>query len=419
MSEVKNGGVHDGDARSVADAVASQSGFEIPSEASSPYAVKAWWSSLSEGEQQDAINSHSEQIGSLVGVPPGARHQANLRNLDSQLEYWQTRYSDLRADLVGDPHGNARLSRQDSELLDSSEEKQKLDDLIAIRNSVIGPGGKSLTDRYLLQVKSHDEPVTKAIVADGDISRATNISMTVPGYTTNPRDSLGSMVKEAQMQRQDAARIGKLDESEVASVAFMGYEAPQDTLSGKYQVIQDDMAVTGAPLVADELRRIEAVNQNPNLHLVANGHSYGSSTLGIGLQELANDGPTPVDEAVFYGSPGIPDQSPKQSGPLSFSNPEPEDLGVQEGRAYNMAARTDPVVEDNLGAFVLGPSPEGYGAIPLSTSDEYLEIPAEDGSGTESIKTEGAPLFKGTHSSYPREGRTSAYILAAILSGRL
>lgn len=418
LSAIQADLIDDGGVASVSDAVSSQTGLDLPANESTPYEVKAWWSTLSESEKLSAIEKHHEQLGSLVGVPQGARHQANLKNLDDQENYWQDRLDKLRRRIEGSPQSGSSPLDSTDEILASSLESEKLADLRAIRRAVVQPDGKPIPDRSLLQVDSIDEPVTKAIVVDGDITRATNVAMNVPGYTTNPRDSLVEMANNAQRQRYDAATIGKIDREDVATVSFMGYEAPQKTFGGTYQVTQDDMAVEGAPLVANELRGIEAVNQNPDLHLVANGHSYGSSTLGIAMQELSDEEPTPVDDVVFYGSPGIPDQSPAKFGPFTYSDPEPSDLGVREGHAFNMAASTDPIVDRNLGGFVLGPSPESYGAIPLSTDDEFVSMPNPETGEDETIKTNGAPLVSGTHSSYPRAGYTSAYLLAAILAGR-
>ncbi|EUA18168.1 alpha/beta hydrolase family protein [Mycobacterium xenopi 3993] len=60
--------------------------------------------------------------------------------------------------------------------------------------------------------------------------------------------------------------------------------------------------------------------------MTAIGHSYGSLTTGLALQEPGNHG---VTDALFYGSPGIEASTPQQ-------------LHVQPGHVYAMETPDDP-----------------------------------------------------------------------------
>lgn len=416
FESIVNNLVSDNGAESVNAAVDSQQMISVPPADSSPYEVKAWWSTLnwfalSPEEKNKIIREHHNELGSLVGVPPDVRDQANRINLDDQEDYWTNRRDRLQHDLdqvSDDPASPTEVSELRQAIREADE---KLQDLGAIRRSLDSTPAE---DKFLLQVESREHPETQAIIAVGDISKARNVSMTVPGFTTTARGSIESMTNEASVLRDRAEMFGQEGIDEYASVAFIGYQAPQ--WSGPGDVLHGEMAEAGAPLVANELRGIEAVNNHSDLHLVANGHSYGSTTLGIAVQDLAKDGPTPVDDAVFYGSPGIPDQSPHQLGPISIPNPEPEDLGVLEGHSYELAAPSDLITEDFGGAFVHGPRPEAYGATQLSTGAETFVIEGTDGREDVVVHGAAAPdsVFSA-HSHYPRGTYTSGYMLAAIL----
>ncbi|MFZ0832498.1 MAG: alpha/beta hydrolase [Mycobacterium sp.] len=64
------------------------------------------------------------------------------------------------------------------------------------------------------------------------------------------------------------------------------------------------------PDLAGFLERVRT--NNPNAHLTLLGHSYGSLTSSLALQELGARGLHPVNDAVFYGSPGLELVSPAQ-----------------------------------------------------------------------------------------------------------
>lgn len=65
--------------------------------------------------------------------------------------------------------------------------------------------------------------------------------------------------------------------------------------------------------------------------MTALGHSYGSLTTGLALQH----GETGVDDAVFYGSPGIQDPVTGDTGALK----------IADGHGYVLKADGDPVTQ--------------------------------------------------------------------------
>ncbi|WP_236745831.1 alpha/beta hydrolase, partial [Mycobacteroides abscessus] len=61
--------------------------------------------------------------------------------------------------------------------------------------------------------------------------------------------------------------------------------------------------------------------------VTAIGHSYGSLTTGLALQEPGDHG---INNAIFYGSPGIEATTPGE-------------LGVQPGHVFTMETPDDPI----------------------------------------------------------------------------
>jgi hypothetical protein len=98
------------------------------------------------------------------------------------------------------------------------------------------------------------------------------------------------------------------------------------SLTGGWEVSHDDVAKAGARDLARFYDGINASHQGP-LDLTAIGHSYGSLTTGLALQVPGNHG---VDNALFYGSPGIEAANPGQ-------------LGLQNGHVFTMETPNDPI----------------------------------------------------------------------------
>ena len=138
-------------------------------------------------------------------------------------------------------------------------------------------------------------------------------------------------VRKEALDQLDLAKRG--DET-VAAIAWIGSDIPQvpgwdqfgTSAEGMWDVKYDDLARAGAHDLAGFYDGINAAHQDP-LDLTAIGHSYGSLTTGLALQEPGSHG---VDNVLFYGSPGIE----------AFT---PQDLNVQAGHVYAMEDPDDPI----------------------------------------------------------------------------
>jgi hypothetical protein len=119
------------------------------------------------------------------------------------------------------------------------------------------------------------------------------------------------------------------------------------------------------------------------VHLTALGHSYGSLTTGLALRPG-----TPVDDVVFFGSPGI-------------GTSDVRELGLQPGRVHVVEARRDAVAD--LAAFGTDPN----------------QLDGVTGLSARAAVVDGRRLSESTgHSSYLTAGSTSQYGIAAVVAGR-
>jgi pimeloyl-ACP methyl ester carboxylesterase len=193
-------------------------------------------------------------------------------------------------------------------------------------------------------------------------------------------------------------------------------------------VSHDALAKVGADDLARFYDGIGASHQGVPPQLTAIGHSYGSLTTGLALQEPGNHG---VTDAIFYGSPGIEATTPQQlhlSNGHVFTMETPDD-SIQKvydapllGKAgaaflptpFNTLAESALTGLDATGAGQFGPNPATN---PNFTHLETGAVTVPDGQGG----TMNLVAAQG-HNDYPRFGddgqpRTTNYNIAAVLAG--
>jgi hypothetical protein len=291
-------------------------------------------------------------------------------------------------------------------------------------------------DRKLMLFDPSSGQRVHAAIAVGDPDTAEHVSVTVPGLNTTVAASMGAMVSEATSLRREAlrqlSRAGGHPEQDVAAIAWIGYDTPQVRLPddpadlpavarGLYQVSHDDVARAGAADLARFFDGIVAARGGAPLNLTAVGHSYGSLTTGLALQQPGQHG---VDAAIFYGSPGIGAATPAQ-------------LGLAPGTVFTMATPDDPIrwvydgppiarvlarvipgtVDDALlgaadlsGAGHFGPDP--------ATNPHFVHLETGPVRAADGWQLDGA----AGHSQYPEPGsaglpRSSGYNIAAVVAG--
>lgn len=390
---------------------------ELPDDAD-PSRNREFWRSLSDDERTELIAVRPAAIGALDGIPADARHRANMNLLDHEQERLEAREHALQQQYARSPaRFFAGIGTDTDEKL--ARTRKKLSDIAAIRDVVDEHPAARLVS---LDMRSGDRG--KAAVSVGDPDTADHISVTTPGDNTTIHGSLGEMADQAAALRDEAAAqiattgdgpetptTGAGPET-VASIAWIGYAPPQTPTSLSDAVLEaatdaealaeqladtstPDIARAGANDLAPFLDGLQTASVHPDPHITALGHSYGSLTTSLALQNAAVDGA--VDDAVFYGSPGLLADG---AG----------DVGLAEHHAYVLEADDDPVAD--IGVLnVLGPDP--------SSSDRFDQLSTDASVTPDGVHRTAAH----GHSAYPRPDedgdlRTAGYNMAAVVADR-
>jgi hypothetical protein len=414
-----------------------QSGLSAPyppeGEGATPQDVNAWWNALSEEEQRKVVAEHPDWIGNRDGVPVPVRSEVNKAALDREVAAAQRGVDAIpsREQFRRDHPGlnGAQLNASYSRMV--SERQARLDDAKAMQRAVSVDGDPAKgydQNKYLMLLEFPDGREPRAAVAVGNPDTAEHVSVTTPGVGTTPT-SLPDMVTEAAaLNRETDFQLyiaGRGDE-EVATIAWLGYEPPQKDIS----VVEagfEGRANEAAPDLAEFYRGINATNEHgSDVHLSAFGHSYGSLTTAQALTELGATGV--VDDAAFYGSPGLghTEMTETRIGAhgVPYEVPRPirdeADMFLADGHGFVMSAPGDPISGDPTWNGIPLPSAGDlgqFGPNPLTLPLEQLSATAAT-SPTDGLPREGA----SSHADYPRAGsdgnlRTTGYNLAIIAGG--
>lgn len=357
---------------------------QIPSDKSAAER-HAWWAGLTDEQRTEYKEAFPDVIGNLDGVPSADRNEVNRANLPL-----------LIAQLEGKHDGASQ---------------DKLAGLQGIQNKL---DAGSQPPMYLLGVGL--EGNGRAIVSYGNPDTARNVSAYVPGLGTKlDGDFADGDVKRAF---DTAKGAGKLDPS-TASIVWLGYDAPQSA-----DVMSAGDAERGAPAYDSFMSGISATNDNPDPHITAIGHSYGSRLVGAATQ--VPGGIPGADDIILVGSPGT-------------GVDRAEDLGVGKNHVWVGAAANDVVThlpshkEAEYGLIGAPAGPLGITigdkiADPHSDQLWFGTDPASKAFGANRFSTMPGPgLFHDSltspdvsaHSHYfsPDKDRISSQNIAAIVSG--
>ncbi|TVT42519.1 alpha/beta hydrolase [Amycolatopsis rhizosphaerae] len=378
-----------------------------PPPGATPAANAAWWATLSQNQKQVLMRDHPELVGNRDGVEAWARNQANLAMVPKLRAQLQQQYDALVAQCRDTgPNLPAILALKDI--------RHKLDSLNAVDKIMRLPTGEVDPNKQLLTLDVSGR-AARAAIANGNVDTAQHVAVFTPGMNSAVNENMAGYVHDMKNVRDDAQnlllRYG--DGSSVATVTWLGYEPPAVPVGGKIfeagksitDLVGGDAAVGGANKLAQFDQGINASRTNEP-HMTALGHSYGSLTTGIALQQN-----TGVDDTVFFGSPGITGKP--ALGPIPVSGNPLHDLQVPTGHAYDLAADGDPIAHDVplIGRF--GPAPQTLDGMnrlstdaavtpdgqQLTASHGHSEYTKVDTSGTQRVQT------------------TSEYNLSAIVAG--
>ena len=276
-----------------------------------PEEVSVWWALLSESEREALIKKDPEKYGNLNGIDMASRAKANELALNGHLdaagnripgtgliEKTQNELDELNQEIERLRENGQEVS---SDVLDKQKNLQnRLADLNAISEQLRHNGGTTL---LVLEPGNLGENV-RAAIAIGDVDNAQHVATFVPGMGTNCRDN-GWLNVEFAKNIQWAAEKARGDEAgSVATIAWMGYEAPPDIVkTWDTSVTSIDKAEAGAEKLNGFVTGIHSWRSERGLdvHQTIIPHSYGSTTAGIAMRDI---GKGVVDDLVYTGSPG-------------------------------------------------------------------------------------------------------------------
>lgn len=413
-----------------------------------PNQFRDLWDKLTP-QEKDWLYRQNHNIGNHDGMPAADRDHYGRLNLADQLAH--AKAAAAQADALKNqhpdwaagkniPHPNEPGAIFDDRLAYEAWQRQYdaaqngakyLPDLQAVDKAV-----KASPDRKLLLLDTETGKQARAAIAVGDPDKATHVSVSAPGLNTTVHGAIEEMTKEATNLRTEA--LGQLRATPghahdtVSAIAWIGYDPPQvpglddlgKSLTGGWGVSHDDIARAGAHDLARFYDGIQATHQGGRADLTAIGHSYGSLTTGLALQEPGDHG---VSRALFYGSPGIEASTPQQ-------------LHLQPGHVFTMETPDDPIqwtydgprIAHDLAPFLPQPFStiaEGIlGGADATGAGHFGPNPATNPNFTHlatgpAIAPDGRHLEAAHgHSDYPRfpgDGgtRTTNYNIAAVLAG--
>ena len=277
----------------------------------SPEEVSVWWALLSESEREALINKDPEKYGNLNGIDMASRAKANELALNGHLDAAGNRIpgtgliekTQNELDEVNQEIERLRENGQEvsSDLLDKQENLQnRLADLNAISEQLGGNAGATL---LVLEPGELGENV-RAAIAIGDVDNAKHVATFVPGMGSNFRDNGKLNVEFAKNLKWAADTYGAPTDGSVATIAWIGYEAPPDIVkTWDPSVTSTEQAEVGAEKLNGFLTGIHSwrSERGMDVHQSAITHSYGSTTGGFAMRDI---GEGVVDDLVYTGSPG-------------------------------------------------------------------------------------------------------------------
>ncbi|WP_127465035.1 alpha/beta hydrolase [Streptomyces sp. B27] len=347
----------------------------------SPAERKKWWDGLADEQRQEYLKVAPDLIGGLDGIPAAVRDEANRTYLPVLIEEMGHRGGD--------------------------DVKTKLDALRMIQGKLDEPSHPPM---FLLGIG--DEGNGRAIVSYGNPDTSRHVAAYVPGLGTKLDDEF---VDDTMKRAQDTALIARESDPSVASIIWLGYDAPQHV-----DVMSKGDAQRGAPAYNEFMAGISVTNGNEDPHVTAIGHSYGSLTVGTAAKQ--SGGIPGVDDVILLGSPGVDAQKATE-------------LGVGSDHVFVGAADNDPVThlptkgETALGWGLGGPTGVRVGRdlFDVGNDDLYFgKDPASAAFGAQRFEVDDGPrmileagLFEA-HSQYfdPERDQASATNIAKVVAGR-
>lgn len=284
----------------------------------SPEERAKFWSEQTYEQKQYLADHYPQLIGNADGVEAWARDRANRINLREEKLKTEKLVQHLEAmphrppntnlpGSINDPKGyydpafDAKLARAKRDLEAYNKIEATLANHITLEEYQHGKQG----DPVSLLTLQDDGRRVKAAVAQGDVDHAKHIATFVPGIATTVEGSLEDYVRQTGNLRQAAADQGNMPLKDVATIAWLGYDAPGKAELGNLgDITSTKLAQAGSDRLAGFLTGMQASREYGagDAHMTLVGHSYGSTTSGMAATKVKAG---IIDDLVMFGSPGM------------------------------------------------------------------------------------------------------------------
>ena len=351
-----------------------------------PSQVNDWWTSLTDAQRKNIIEKHPAWIGNLNGIPSNTRDEANRRvlnimreNLKKEIAYYEPKYLDP-------PNSSNPRPQLSPAYVNLLNKYQEINNIYTSLNSE----DSKKADRKLLVLDTSSGDHFRAAVGSGDIDNADHVMVFTPGMNTQVTPGLfgknasrGGAVANSEKildESELAWKSGDNGQETAAAVTWLGYDAPNTSetlLNTDSTVLSSKEAQNAGPDLASFYDGLQETHHGDS-HLVAAGHSYGSTATGYALRQ--SNAP---DDVVVWGSPGV-------------TSVDASDLGMLPDHMY--AARTGDDVVAMSGV---------YGGEPTAHPDS-------DFTSLSTSKNGGLAESTG-HSNYTDKGTTSLHNISQVL----
>jgi hypothetical protein len=294
----------------------------LPPAGSTPAEVARWWIALPPHLRRQLLDRRAAALGRLDGLPTEVRDGANRRQLPGLLARLRAEHDRLAGALPTIPLQLARAALLTSMLRIAEGVERTLATLAGRR-----PPARLVT----LDLSG----AGRVAIALGDVDRADNVAVVVPGMGQDAGHGVPGTVGRAAALLAEA---GRQSVRSTAVVAWIGYAAP-----GWREVAFATRARAGGRMLTADLTTLAAARIGPPAHVTLVGHSYGSTVVGAAVQA----GPQRADDLVLLGSPGV-------------LADRVDRLGLSGHRVYVGEAALDPVAD--VGVFGRDPGDRAFGA---------------------------------------------------------
>jgi len=283
---------------------------DSPPVGASTQEVAAWWDALTDAERQRMIKEYPRQLGNLDGIDAWARNEANQHNLNEDLAAVEEELEELGEVDTSIQGMFKTMPATDWEPIDLDGENiakanryreltTRRDDLRGIRDALDQGGDTQLLLYEPFTVGKTGNELTHAAIAVGNVDTADYVATYVPGVSTTAAD-MPRLVEDMRNLLDTAEE--SVDDGAVATVAWLGYDAPPSVVAAG--------DINRAKMGGDSLATfVEGIEDSRNVdgtgtgvYQTVLGHSFGSTTSSYGVSEVR---PGVVDGYAVFGSPGV------------------------------------------------------------------------------------------------------------------